>query len=1260
MEKEAKINAAVCILNEPGSSEKTWNHQSKPIDNPFVKDVEKSATSFYVTNFPNSLDAKNLWKEFQPIGRMVDAYIANKRSKQGKRFGFVKFLGVHNEVDFEKSLSNVWIESYHVFVSVAKYQRNPKSDLISLKKPYFENLQPKTSHGRPIFNSNCTAEFFSKQSYASVAHGETRPRVNLQTNVDNIKNIQLGEDDLIKVEDTSTVVLVKVKEIDTISNMYHVCQIEGFLDVKIHYVGGLWMWIQFTSAKSCEANLSIHISNDLESNDSDDDRDFEEHRSINEKVDPKETFDDFVKHTVEDKDVIKASAQGYQSDDSTPPDIKKDVAINDEATPRVVNVGVFSSSDTNKECSRSSNSSRSGKCSTSFGKYKRKELKGFVFFDVMNRMIEAGGALGFDVKGCKKSLRQMINGIARERSGGLVTIWDPNFFVKKRLRCGDNYIIVEGKWKNSTEEFFIINVYDPQHQPYKSILWSFLHNFILNHSGKVILPDDLNEVRSESERSQSGNNVTTDNNVEGVSESSCMHNNDLIYDNNHNNIMLDNYKILSKDPFNLYDILNKRNDSGDDLKYPPGFTPSVINVEEVNKRKGATSNEVNEHVNSNSNKLEESIPKGKLSLNNCVCSKKVHTGDSMLQLMDEFYKMMNELVRNQCDVTNHQVNVQFLLQLQPEWQRPQQAATKNRGKTIINSPPPTYDQEPEMVAEDDALSKEKEIDKLMALISLSFKKIYKPTNNNLNTSSNTIRENQDNTLRINRGTGYDNQMAVNVAGARENIDSHVVQKSRIHFYNYKEYWHVAIECQKLKRANDVAYHKEKMILCKQEEAGFQLNAEQADRRDDTNDKPEDQDLKAHYLYMAQIQVVTPNAVENSGPIFDVEPLQNVQNDNDNYNVFANDSEHPKQPESVNDTYPDEKDEDEDLAKEHDLLASLVEKLKSEINESKERNKLLDSSNKTLVDKLKREIEDFKNKNKCLESLNNHFKEANTKLVKNNQLMFIDLKKFQAKLDRYHDVDYASKLVEIVLFIVDSGCSKHMTGNLKLLSNFVEKFICTVKFKNDQIASILGYGDLYDIVTGLPKLKFVKDYICSSCELGKAKLVSKSSVITAADAPNERQQQNTTPSTSTTVAADTPPLNIQTTTKTTNQAPTQAASVTAIENINLAKSLKENAQVDEDKFINIFSTPYSKDTGFKLSTFSDLDHVGCLDSSKSTSVGIQFLGGDKLVSWSSKKRDYTSISTVKAEYVSLSACCAQVLWIRTQLTDYGFHFDKIPM
>ncbi|GJT44946.1 retrovirus-related pol polyprotein from transposon TNT 1-94 [Tanacetum coccineum] len=70
-----------------------------------------------------------------------------------------------------------------------------------------------------------------------------------------------------------------------------------------------------------------------------------------------------------------------------------------------------------------------------------------------------------------------------------------------------------------------------------------------------------------------------------------------------------------------------------------------------------------------------------------------------------------------------------------------------------------------------------------------------------------------------------------------------------------------------------------------------------------------------------------------------------------------------------------------------------------------------------------------------------------------------------------------------------------------------------------------------------------------------------------------------------------------------------------------------------------------DSGFELTAFSDADHAGCLDTRKSTSDGIQFLG-DKLVSWMSKKHDCTVMSTAKAEYVALSASCAQVLWMRT--------------
>nr|GFA06341.1 hypothetical protein [Tanacetum cinerariifolium] len=228
--------------------------------------------------------------------------------------------------------------------------------------------------------------------------------------------------------------------------------------------------------------------------------------------------------------------------------------------------------------------------------------------------------------------------------------------------------------------------------------------------------------------------------------------------------------------------------------------------------------------------------------------------------------------------------------------RSQQTTTRNRGKAIVNSPQPIYDQEPSMVAEDDETSKDKEIDKLMALISLSFKKIYKPTNNNLQTSSNTSRANQDNSPSINRNTGYENQRIGNVVGARETVD---------------------------------------------------------------------QELEAHYMYMAKLQEVSLDAAD-SGPIFDTEPFQKVSN-NDHYNVFAIKSEHHEQSESVHNTYPieqdehhviidsldmsydreqiDQDDDDADLFNERELLASLIEIIKCEIDDSKNRNKFLETSSK---------------------------------------------------------------------------------------------------------------------------------------------------------------------------------------------------------------------------------------------------------------------------------------------------------------------------
>ncbi|GJX85451.1 hypothetical protein Tco_0336225, partial [Tanacetum coccineum] len=76
-----------------------------------------------------------------------------------------------------------------------------------------------------------------------------------------------------------------------------------------------------------------------------------------------------------------------------------------------------------------------------------------------------------------------------------------------------------------------------------------------------------------------------------------------------------------------------------------------------------------------------------------------------------------------------------------------------------------------------------------------------------------------------------------------------------------------------------------------------------------------------------------------------------------------------------------------------------------------------------------------------------------------------------------------------------------------------------------------------------------------------------------------------------------------------------------------------------------------DSCIALTAYVDADHAGCQDTRRSTSSSMQLLG-DRLVSWSSKKQKSTTVSSIETEYIALSGYCAQILWMRSQLTDYG--------
>ncbi|GJV46735.1 putative RNA-directed DNA polymerase, eukaryota, reverse transcriptase zinc-binding domain protein, partial [Tanacetum coccineum] len=90
--------------------------------------------------------------------------------------------------------------------------------------------------------------------------------------------------------------------------------------------------------------------------------------------------------------------------------------------------------------------------------------------------------------------------LARGRSGGLISMWDPNNFVKDDIWCDDAFIIVKGRWKNSVGACYMINIYGPHDPLAKSALWDRIRDFMHCNRGKYILFGDMNEVRNAQER----------------------------------------------------------------------------------------------------------------------------------------------------------------------------------------------------------------------------------------------------------------------------------------------------------------------------------------------------------------------------------------------------------------------------------------------------------------------------------------------------------------------------------------------------------------------------------------------------------------------------------------------------------------------------------------------------------------------------------------------------------------------------------------
>ncbi|GJV81451.1 retrovirus-related pol polyprotein from transposon TNT 1-94 [Tanacetum coccineum] len=320
-----------------------------------------------------------------------------------------------------------------------------------------------------------------------------------------------------------------------------------------------------------------------------------------------------------------------------------------------------------------------------------------------------------------------------------------------------------------------------------------------------------------------------------------------------------------------------------------------------------------------------------------------HDGESMESYYSIFYKMINEMIRNNLTVAMMQphglANPLALVAAaspypDPYYQAPKShkpyaptskqssstrsnASIKFKGKETAKPITPPSKSASEEDSDPEQAQRDKDMQKNLALIAKYFKKIYKPTHNNLKTSSNSKNKNVDTSLRYkndNQTRKFGNQRTLTVAGARETIGSQVVHQTGIQCFNCKEFGHFAKECKKPKMVKDSMYHKEKMLLCKQAGNGVPLQVEQSDWLTYTDEEIDEQELKAHYNYMAKIQEV-PTADSRT----DTEPLEQS----------------------------DQNAEDERV-----VLANLIENLKLDVDENKKIQKQLKKANTSLAHELK--------------------------------------------------------------------------------------------------------------------------------------------------------------------------------------------------------------------------------------------------------------------------------------------------------------------
>ncbi|PWA92112.1 hypothetical protein CTI12_AA082540 [Artemisia annua] len=201
-------------------------------------EVQRISTSVFVTNFPDQSSTKDLWNVCKQYGHVVDAFIPNRRSKIGKRFGFVRFIKVYDVERLVNNLCTVWIGSHRIHANISRFQRPVLNNSSKQFSYNGENRKNATDDKRDSGKKD------NVNSYAHAVRGWSQ----VNREVDNNPAMVL-DDACVNQKDYICCLNWKVKDFGSLSNLKVVLGNEGFDEIELRYLGDLWVMIEFKSVE---------------------------------------------------------------------------------------------------------------------------------------------------------------------------------------------------------------------------------------------------------------------------------------------------------------------------------------------------------------------------------------------------------------------------------------------------------------------------------------------------------------------------------------------------------------------------------------------------------------------------------------------------------------------------------------------------------------------------------------------------------------------------------------------------------------------------------------------------------------------------------------------------------------------------------------------------------------------------------------------------------------------------------------------------